>query len=90
MQSVISYIYYILIFQRFNLFETVREVWISDDFLEFINQISLEFWIWNTLLQKFLPTDMIFFHQFIVSTVKFGKCFAELMILTALLKELGG
>ena len=32
-----------------------------------------------TLLQKFLQTDMIFSYQFIVSTVRFGKCFAEFM-----------
>ena len=41
--------------------------------------MSVEFRIRYTLLQKFLPTDMIFFVQFIVSTVKVGKCFAELM-----------
>ena len=36
---------------------------------------SLELRVRNTLLQKFLQTDMIFFDQFIASTVKFGKCF---------------
>ena len=41
------------------------------------------------LMQKFLKTDMIFFDQFIVSTVKFVKCFAEFMIPIALLKEFG-
>ena len=50
-----------------------------DDFLRFINQISIEFRIRNTLLQKFLQTDMIFFDQLKVSPVKFGKCFAEFM-----------
>ena len=33
---------------------------------------------------------MMSFDQFIMSTVKFGKCFAEFMITTSLLKELGG
>ena len=33
----------------------------------------MEFWIRNTLLQKFLQTDMIFFDQFKVPTIKFGN-----------------
>ena len=53
-----------------------------------IYQISIEFWIRNTLLQKFLQTDMIFFDQFKVTTMQSGKCFAEFMIPIALLKEL--
>ena len=32
---------------------------------------------------------MIFFNQFKVATIKFGKCFAEFMIPIALLKEFG-
>ena len=60
-----------------NTFKKIREVWIFNDFLRFIYQISIEFWIRNTLLQKFLQTDMIFFDQFKVPTVKFGNCFAE-------------
>ena len=52
-------------------------------------QISIEFWITNTLLHKFFHTDMIFFDQFKVPTIKFGKCFAEYMILIALLKKFG-
>ena len=58
-------------------------------FFNFIHQISIEFRIRNTLFQKLLQIDMVFFNQFIVSTVKFGKCFAEFMILIALLKEFG-
>ena len=42
-------------------FEKVIEVWISNGFLKFISQISIEFRIGNILLQKFLQTDMIFF-----------------------------
>ena len=60
-----------------NTFEKIREVWISNDFLKFMYQISIEFWIRNTLLQKFFQADMIFFDQFKVPTIKFGKCFAE-------------
>ena len=70
-----------------NTFEKTREVWICNAFLKFIYQISIEFWIRSTLLQKFLQTDMIFFDQFKVPTVKFGKCCAEVMIPIALLKE---
>ena len=51
--------------------------------------MSIEFWIINTLLHKFFQTDMIFFDQFKVSTIKFGKCFAECMIPIALLKKFG-
>ena len=58
-------------------------------FFNFLYQIFIEFWITNTLLHKFFQTDIIFFDQFKVSTIKFGKCFAELMIPIALLKKLG-
>ena len=52
--------------------------------------MSIEFWITNALLHKFFfQTDMIFFDQFKVSTIKFGKCFAEFMIPIALLKKFG-
>ena len=70
-------------------FEKIGEVWISNDFLKLIYQISIEFWITNTLLHKFFQTDMIFFDQFKVPTIKFGKCFAEFMIPIALLKKFG-
>ena len=44
----------------------------------------------NTLLHKFFfQTDMIFFNQFKVPTIKLGKCFAEFMIPIALLKKFG-
>ena len=43
----------------------------------------------NTLLYKFFQTDMIFFDQFKVPTIKFGKCFVEFMIPIALLKKFG-
>ena len=51
-----------------------------------IHVIQIRYTLWH----KFVPTDMIFFDQFIVPTVKFGKYFAEFMIPIALLKELGG
>ena len=54
-------------------------------FLKFIPKISIEFFIRNILLQKFLQTDMICFNQFKVPKLKFGKCFAESMIPIALL-----
>ena len=38
---------------------------------------------------KFLQSDMIFFDQFKVPTIKFGKRFAEFMIPIALLKKFG-
>ena len=53
--------------------QKIREVWISNDFLKFIYKISIKFGITNTLLHKFFQTDMIFFDQFKVPTVKFGK-----------------
>ena len=37
---------------------------------------------------SFFQTDMIFFDQFKVPTIKFGKCFVEFMTPIALLKEL--
>ena len=51
-------------------------------------QISIQFWIRNTLLQRFLQTDMVFFDQFNVPTVKFGKCFTEFIIPIALFTKL--
>ena len=59
-------------------FEKIR-LWISNNFLKFLYQIFIQFWI---------QTEMIFFDQFKVSTIKFGKCFAEFMIPIALLKEI--
>ena len=54
-------------------------------FLKFIYQIPIEVWIRNTLFQKYLQTDMIFFDQFKAATIIFRNCFAEFMIPIALL-----
>ena len=56
--------------------EKIIEVKVFHDFLKFINQIRIR----NTLLQKFLHIDLIFFDQLIVCSVKFGKRFAEFRI----------
>ena len=56
-------------------------------YLNLCTKISIKFWITNTLLHKFFQTDMIFFDQFKVPTIKFGKCFVEFMIPIALLKK---
>ena len=74
--------------KRFTV-EKIGEVRIFNDFLKFIYQTSIEFWITNTLLYKFFQTDMKFFNQFKMPTIKFRKCFADLMIPTALLKKFG-
>ena len=58
-------------------------------FLNLYTKSPLNFWITNTLLHEFFQTDMIFFDQFKVPTIKFGKCFAEFMIPIALLKKFG-
>ena len=73
----------------YNMFEKIRGVWISNDFLKFIYQISIEFWIATTLLHKFFQIDMIFFRSIKVPTIKFGKRFAEFIIPIALLKKFG-
>ena len=79
---------YPALLKRFTIrFQKIREVWISNDFLKFIYQISIKFWITNTLLHKFFQTDMIFFDQFKVPAIKFGKCFSEFMIQIAWLKK---
>ena len=65
----------------------LREVWIFNDFLKFIYQISIKFLITNTLLHKCFQTDMIYLDQYKVPTIKFGKYFAEFMIPIALLKK---
>ena len=70
-------------------FQKIRAVWISNDFLKFIYQISIKFLITNTLLHKFFQTDMIFFDQFKVPTIKFVNFFANFMIPIALLKKFG-
>ena len=55
-------------------------------FLNLYTKISIELWIRNTLLQKFLQTDMI--SRSIQSAYdKIRKYFAEFMIPIALLKE---
>ena len=73
-----------------NTFEHIREVWISNDFLKFMYQISFK----NSGLEipccrSFFQADMIFFEQIKVPTTKFGKCFVEIMKPIALLKEFG-
>ena len=50
--------------------------------------ISVQFGIRNTLLQKILRTDMIFYNQFIVSWVKFLRHLVEFTMPIALLQEL--
>ena len=84
---IMSKVYPALLKRFYNTFEKIREVWISNDFLQFIYQISIEFWITYTLLNKFFQTDMIVFDQFKVPTIKFGKRFAEFMIPMALHKK---
>ena len=69
------------------MFEKNGDVLISNDFLQCIYQISIEFWITDTLLYKFFQTDILFFDQFKGSTIKFGKCFEKFMIPIALLKK---
>ena len=83
---------YLLTYLLTSSFEKVRESRVSKDFLKFIYLISIDFRITNTLLQTFLQTDLIhvFFDQFIVSMVKFGKCFAGFMIPIAGLYWIGG
>ena len=54
-------------------FEKITDVWISNDFLKFIYQISIKFWITNTLLDKLFQTIMIFFDQLKVPTIKLKK-----------------
>ena len=45
---------YPALLKRFTItFEKIGEVLIFNDFLTFIYQISIEFWITNTLLHKF-------------------------------------
>ena len=81
---------YPALLKRFTIFEKIREVWISNDFLKFTYEISIEFWITNIpCCISFFQTDMIFFDQFKVPSIKFGKCFAEFMISIALLKKFG-
>ena len=63
---------------------TIRLIRSENDFLNFIYQIAIEFWITNTLLHKFYETDMIFFYLFKVPTIKFGNCFKEFIIPIAL------
>ena len=80
---------YPALLKRFTIrFKRLEKFGFQNDFLKFIYQISIKFWITNTLWHKFFfQTDMIFFDQFKVPTIEFGKCFAEFMISIALLKK---
>ena len=68
-------------------FEKIRQVWISNDFLRFIYQISIEFWIKNTSLQKIFQTDMTFFDQFKVPTIEIWKMLCGVYDTDSLAKE---
>ena len=74
--------------EKFGFFSKLFII-ISNGFLKFIYQISLEFRIRSILLQMFLQTEMIFVNQSIVSMVKFEKCFGDFIIPIALLDEIG-
>ena len=79
---------YPTLLKRFTIrFKKLEKFGFQMGFFKFIYQISIKFWITNTLLHKFFQTDMIFFDQFKVPTIKFGKCIAEFMITKALLKK---
>ena len=77
------YIFCRIMSKLYHVFQTVNNL-CKKDFPKLI-QISIEFRIRNTLMQKFLQTDLIFFRS--ILTVIIGKCFVEFMMPKVLLKE---
>ena len=69
----------------YTTFEKIREVWKFP--MIFLNLYTKS--PYNSGLTLFFQTDMIFFDQFKVPTIKCGKPFTEFMIPIALLKKFG-
>ena len=55
--------------------------------LQFIRQVTIEFMFWNSLAQERFKSNLEYRYQIIVSSVKFRKGFAKLMIQMAFFKK---
>ena len=61
-------------------FELITKIRLSNNSFEFLNLITIEYWLWYVMLQKGLTTNIAFNNQLYVSVVKFRKCFTNFMI----------
>ena len=59
----------------------------SNNLLQFIHQVTIEFRFQNFLAQERLKSNMEFRYQLIVSSIKFRKGFAKFMIQIASFKK---
>ena len=59
----------------------------AHNLLQFIHQITIEIRFGKSLAQERFKSNLEFRNQIIVSSIKFGKCFAKFMIPIALFKK---
>ena len=70
-----------------NYFHELRWKIIRDNNLHLIHQVTIEFWFRKSLAQDRFKSSLEFRYQIVVSSIKFRKCFAKLMIPIALFKK---
>ena len=59
----------------------------ANNLLQFIHQVTIEFWFRKSLALERFKSNLEFRYQIIVSSIKFREGFAKLMILIALFKK---
>ena len=59
----------------------------ANNLLQFIHQVTIEIRFRKSLAQEKFKSNLEFRNQIIVSSIKFRKCFAKLMIPIALFKK---
>ena len=59
----------------------------ANNLLQFIHQVTIEFWFGKSMVQERFKSNMEFRYQIIVSSIKFRKGFATYMIRIVLFKK---
>ena len=59
----------------------------TNNLLQFIHQVTIEIRFWKSLVQERFKSNLEFRYQIIVSSIKFRKGFAKVMIPIALFKK---
>ena len=59
----------------------------ANNLLQFIHQVTIEFRLRKSLVQERFKSNLEFRYQIIVSSIKFRKGFAKIVILIALFKK---
>ena len=69
------------------LYELRWKIIRANNLLQFIHQVSIEIRFRKSLAQERFKSNLEFINQIRVSSIKFWKCFAKIMISIALFKK---